>query len=282
MCIRDSLLVLGINSKSVDKGVVKYFNSLSAERQYELGEEIVTEIERYRSLIEAELKHADKSDLKPSLNNFTTAIRPFKYLYGDYEFYTNLVDVAEGFFIIGDIQSAQNLSIQIANEYSERMELYAQFPISNRAQLKDRIEKEWVAYNYFLQIVNKYDNSEFFKKLENEPYSLNRIEDIVEKIETITINEQFESVQANVTENIVSNKINLNFKIEEMERFFIERINIFGNNVTRESVIRNQIEIDEGDPFNQILYAKSLNNIRALNFFENVDGEIIDLSLIHI
>ena len=147
---------------------LEYFNSLSAERQYELGEEIVTEIERYRSLIEAELKHADKSDLKPSLNNFTTAIRPFKYLYGDYEFYTNLVDVAEGFFIIGDIQSAQNLSIQIANEYSERMELYAQFPISNRAQLKDRIEKEWVAYNYFLQIVNRYDNSEFFKKLETQ------------------------------------------------------------------------------------------------------------------
>ena len=29
-------------------------------------------------------------------------------------------------------------------------------------------------------------------------------------------------------------------------------------------VIRNQIEIDEGDPFNQILYSKSLNNIKAL------------------
>ena len=61
-----------------------------------------------------------------------------------------------------------------------------------------------------------------------------------------------------------------------MEKFFIERINIFGNNVTRESVIRNQIEIDEGDPFNEILYAKSLNNIKALNFFENVNGEILD------
>ena len=123
---------------------------------------------------------------------------------------------------------------------------------------------------------NYEEVEKFFKKLENEPYSINRIEDIVEKIETITINEQFESVQAKVSENIVSNKINLNFKIEEMERFFIERINIFGNNVTRESVIRNQIEIDEGDPFNQILYAKSLNNIKALNFFENVQGEILD------
>ena len=123
---------------------------------------------------------------------------------------------------------------------------------------------------------NYKEVEKFFKKLENEPYSINRIEDIVEKIETITINEQYESIKASVKENIDSNKININFKIEETEKFFIERINIFGNNVTRESVIRNQIEIDEGDPFNQILYAKSLNNIKALNFFENVDGKIID------
>ena len=116
----------------------------------------------------------------------------------------------------------------------------------------------------------------FFKKLVNEPYSVNRIADILEKIEIITINEQYESIKANVNENIVSNKININFKIEETEKFFIERINIFGNNVTRESVIRNQIEIDEGDPFNQILYSKSLNNIKALNFFENVNGEVLD------
>ena len=123
---------------------------------------------------------------------------------------------------------------------------------------------------------NYEEVEKFFKKLENEPYSINRIEDIVEKIETITINEQYESIKASVKENIDSNKININFKIEETEKFFIERINIFGNNVTRESVIRNQIEIDDGDPFNQILYAKSLNNIKALNFFENVDGKIID------
>ena len=123
---------------------------------------------------------------------------------------------------------------------------------------------------------NYEDVEEFFQKLENEPYSINRIEDIVEKIETITINEQYESIKANIKENIINDKININFKIEETEKFFIERINIFGNYITLESVIRNQIEIDEGDPFNQILYSKSLNNIKALNFFESVEGEILD------
>ena len=123
---------------------------------------------------------------------------------------------------------------------------------------------------------NYEEVGEFLQKLKDQPYSINRINDIVEKIESITINEQYESIKASINENIVSNKINISFKIEETKKFFIDRINIFGNNITRESVIRNQIEIDEGDPFNQILYAKSLNNIKSLNFFEKVEGEILD------
>ena len=116
----------------------------------------------------------------------------------------------------------------------------------------------------------------FFNKLENEPYSLYSVENILEKIENITINEQYESINATVEETIIDNKINISFNIEETERMFIERINIFGNNITKESVIRNQIEIDEGDPFNSILYTKSLNSIKSLNFFENVEGEVLE------
>ena len=116
----------------------------------------------------------------------------------------------------------------------------------------------------------------FFNKLENEPYSLYNVENILEKIENITVNEQYESIKATVEETIIDNKINISFNIEETERMFIERINILGNNITRESVIRNQIEIDEGDPFNSILYTKSLNNIKSLNFFENVEGEVLE------
>ena len=122
-----------------------------------------------------------------------------------------------------------------------------------------------------------YENIEiFFKKLENEPYSLSRVEDILEKIEIITISEQYESIKATVNENIEANKINITFKIEETDKVFIEKINIYGNNITKESVVRNQIEIDEGDPFNEILFSKSLNNIKSLNFFENVESEILE------
>ena len=121
---------------------------------------------------------------------------------------------------------------------------------------------------------NFKDLKKLFKKLKGEPYSINRVKKILEEIDKITITEQYESITAQVDENIVNNKINLSFLIEQTDRTFVEKINIFGNNVTRENVIRNQFEIDEGDPFNEILANKSINNIKNLNFFRNVSSKI--------
>ena len=117
----------------------------------------------------------------------------------------------------------------------------------------------------------------FFDKIKNKPYSLSQIKKIVSKIELITLNEQYESVDVFVNETINDDKLNLNFKINSSELFTVNRINIFGNNVTQESVIRNELLLDEGDPFNEILFTKSINNIKSLNFFKDVSAEIIDL-----
>ena len=125
-------------------------------------------------------------------------------------------------------------------------------------------------------------NKENFKKLfitldklENEPYSINGLENILEKIEINALNEQYESINVDVVENLDGNKINLTFQIQEPEKkFFIERFNILGNNVTQESVMRNQFELDEGDPYNEILVNKTVNNIQNLNFFKSVKSEV--------
>ena len=116
----------------------------------------------------------------------------------------------------------------------------------------------------------------FLKNLKGQVYSINTVSKILDKIDLISINEQYESVKATVSENIVSNKINLSFNIEETERFVVERINIYGNSITRENVIRNQLIIDEGDPYNEILAKKSINEIKSLNFFSDVKTEVLD------
>ena len=118
--------------------------------------------------------------------------------------------------------------------------------------------------------------NKLFKKIKGKPYSINTVEDILDEIDAITINEEYRSISALVEENIDLNKINLNFRINETEKFFVDRINIFGNNITRESVIRNQLEIDEGDPYNEILQNSSINNLKSLNFFKTVKSEVLD------
>jgi outer membrane protein insertion porin family len=132
-----------------------------------------------------------------------------------------------------------------------------------------------------LELPNDYDQTNFkkindlFNDLKNTKYSINKINLILDEIDRVVLNEQYESVEALVNEDLLDNKLNLKFVVKETERIFIERINIFGNNVTSENVIRNQLLIDEGDPFNKILEAKSINNIKSLNFFRDVKSEII-------
>ena len=115
-----------------------------------------------------------------------------------------------------------------------------------------------------------------FDKISGELYSINTIDKILKEIDEITTLEQYKFINATVEENIFQDKINLNFIINESEKYYVDRINIFGNTVTSENVIRNQLEVDEGDPFNEILVNKSINNIKSLNFFKKVEKQIIE------
>ena len=115
-----------------------------------------------------------------------------------------------------------------------------------------------------------------FQKLKNEPYSFNSIEKIIKEVEIIALKEEYESINANVEEIIVgNNKLNFSIFIDESPKYLVERINLMGNNITREEVVRNSLILDEGDTFNKILHTKSINNLKSLNFFKSVESEII-------
>ena len=112
-------------------------------------------------------------------------------------------------------------------------------------------------------------------KLEKKNYALNRIEEILDEIDEIALNNNYEFISATYNEEIIDkNKINLTISLKDTEKFYIERINISGNSITSEKVIRNQFLADEGDPYNELLLNKSYNNIKALKIFKNVETDI--------
>ena len=134
--------------------------------------------------------------------------------------------------------------------------------------------------NLNLELPNDFDKNNYkkinnlFTDLKGEPYSINTIDKILKKINDISIYEQYVSTEAYVEESVYEDKIDLKFVIKETDTVFVDKINIFGNNVTKESVIRNQLELDEGDPFNEVLFTRSINNIKSLNFFKDVKTDV--------
>tara|TARA_B100000401_G_scaffold391263_1_gene297914 strand:- start:622 stop:2889 length:2268 start_codon:yes stop_codon:yes gene_type:complete len=135
--------------------------------------------------------------------------------------------------------------------------------------------------NLSINLPTDYNKNDFInisnllESFKGKTYSLNRIEDILDEIDLIAINENYEFVSATYDEKIVDgNKINLSINLSDTEKYYIDRINITGNYITSERVIRNQLLADEGDPYNEILVNKSFNKIKSLGIFKSVKNDV--------
>ena len=67
-----------------------------------------------------------------------------------------------------------------------------------------------------------------------------------------------------------SRTIGVTFVVDEGTRAYIERINIIGNTRTRDYVVRRELDINEGDPYNRALLDRAERRIKNLNFFKDV------------
>ena len=65
--------------------------------------------------------------------------------------------------------------------------------------------------------------------------------------------------------------IDITIDIRKNELVYIERIDITGNTRTRDKVIRREVELGEGDLFASSEIKKSMNNLRRLGYFDNVN-----------
>ena len=79
----------------------------------------------------------------------------------------------------------------------------------------------------------------------------------MDEINNIVLQKEFVFVDARYDFKLLDdNKIDVVFTFKDLEKTFIEQINIFGNFITDEKVIRNSLIVDEGDAFNQTLFDK--------------------------
>ncbi|MDZ7627989.1 MAG: outer membrane protein assembly factor BamA [Parvularculaceae bacterium] len=108
-----------------------------------------------------------------------------------------------------------------------------------------------------------------------ETYNGERVEKATESITFATgaSGYAFVDVQPRLERNPETRTIDLTFQVNEGPRVYVERINIKGNTRTLDKVIRREIRVAEGDPYNKVLLDRSKSRVRALDYFTEVEIE---------
>ena len=145
---------------------LEYFASLSPSDQFMMGEEIITQIERYRTLVEAILIHEDRELLKSELDLFTASIEPFMNLYGDYDYYTSLTDFVEGYYLSDQKEKAEQLAESIVLQYEERFGMIAKFSKSNKKRFFDRVKGEVLDFQELIYRIELMGRTNFAASLQ--------------------------------------------------------------------------------------------------------------------
>ncbi len=123
-------------------------------------------------------------------------------------------------------------------------------------------------------------------------YDASLIDKTVERL-TLSVAERgfaFARVRPRAAPDFYSRTIGINYVIDEGPRIYIERINIFGNERTKDYVIRREFRLAEGDAFNPLLVDRAEKRLKGLGFFKSVsikkrpgsaqDRVILDVGLV--
>jgi outer membrane protein insertion porin family len=104
-------------------------------------------------------------------------------------------------------------------------------------------------------------------------YDQSRMDKTVEKL-TLSVSEQgfaFARVRPRAARDPSARLINVTYVADEGPRVYIERINIIGNERTRDYVIRREFRLAEGDAFNALMVDRAKKRLQALGFFKTVE-----------
>lgn len=86
----------------------------------------------------------------------------------------------------------------------------------------------------------------------------------------------FVDIRPRIQRNREELTIDITYEINEGPRVFVERVDITGNVRTLDKVIRREIQLVEGDPFNTSKLRRSEQRIKDLGFFERVDMTTVE------
>lgn len=112
--------------------------------------------------------------------------------------------------------------------------------------------------------------------VEGKWYNATKVEETINNL-TKALNDRqyaFVDIRPEVNRDRDARTIALTYNIGEGQKVYVDRININGNLRTQDRVVRREMQLVEGDPFNRSKLQQSEQNIKDLGFFETVDVNV--------
>jgi outer membrane protein insertion porin family len=108
---------------------------------------------------------------------------------------------------------------------------------------------------------------------EGKPYSAKEIEDSVLAVTENVAGSgyAFAKVEPRGDRDFDNHTISVVYSVDQGPRAYVQRIEIRGNDKTRDYVIRREFDMNEGDAFNQVMVQRAKRRLEALDFFQTVN-----------
>ena len=119
----------------------------------ELNDEILTEIEKYRTLVEAVHANEDSAILETAIDDFLIATNPFIDFYGELRYYTLLIELAEGYYIAEAEDKAEDFVMKVNREIKKQLQYFSRVSPENQKKYREAIQDVFLDYRFLLSIV---------------------------------------------------------------------------------------------------------------------------------
>ena len=116
----------------------------------------------------------------------------------------------------------------------------------------------------------------FYLNLVGKYYSPFKVKKLLDEIDFLIAANDLQFIDHTVNEILTEDKVEIIINVFEGPKKTVERINILGNTVTEESVIRSELLVDEGDPFSNLKFNKSIAKLKSRNLFGEVNANIFE------
>ena len=115
------------------------------------------------------------------------------------------------------------------------------------------------------------------KLLKNELYSTDLLKKLNRQVTNFLETKKYSNFEIDIQEQKKSEDVvSIALQLNEGQKVIINKINIQGNSITEEKVIRDNLVLSEGDYLNSTKVKRSVDNIKSKQLFSKVDFKVVD------